>query len=204
MSSADPDSYQGPKDISFSTVLHSTNWAIGGCLRFSRLDFFSGDCLIFFHLKTLITTWRKQPERFIKFFHDSMGKICFFFALYNHIVRLTANIWLHVQNYLLHFPLISILKSKEISGNFIKQKVMSSADPDSNHGPKDISFSTVLRSTNWAIGGCLRFSRLDFLSADCLIFFHLKTLITTWRKQPEIYIKFFHDSMGKICFFRSL
>ena len=140
MSSADPDSYQGPKDISFSTVLRSTNWAIGGCLRFSRLDFFSGDCLIFFHLKTLITTWRKQPERFIKFFHDS----------------------------------------------------------DSKQGPKDISFSTILRSTNWAIG------RLDFFSADCVIFFHLKTLITTWRKQPEIYIKFFHDSMRKICFFFAL
>ena len=93
------------------------------------------------------------------------------------------------------FPLISILKSKEIFGNFIKQKVMSSADPDSKQGPKDISFSTILHSTNWAI------SRLDFFSADCVIFFHLKTLITTWRKQPEIYIKFFHDSMGKTCFF---
>ena len=54
------------------------------------------------------------------------------------------------------FPLISILKSKEIFGNFIKQKVMSSADPDSKQGPKDISFSTILRSTNWAIGQLLR------------------------------------------------
>ena len=42
---------------------------------------------------------------------------------------------------------------------------MSSADPDSNQGPKDISFSTVLRSTNWAIGGCLFVSRFDFFSS---------------------------------------
>ena len=28
-----------------------------------------------------------------------------FFALYNHIVKLMANIWLHMQNYLLHFSL---------------------------------------------------------------------------------------------------
>ena len=147
---------------------------------------------------------KKTARTFHQIFSWFNGKNLFFFALYNHIVRLMANIWLHVQIIFYTFPLISILKSKEISGNFIKQKVMSSDDPDSNQGPKDISFSTVLCSTNWAIGGCLRFSRLDFFSADCLIFFQLKTLITTWRKQPEIFIKFFHDSMGKICFFWSL
>ena len=42
---------------------------------------------------------------------------------------------------------------------------MSSPDPDSNQGPKDISFSTVLRSTNSAIGGCLFVSRFDFFSS---------------------------------------
>ena len=42
---------------------------------------------------------------------------------------------------------------------------MSSADPDSNQEPKDIRFSTVLRSTNWAIGGSLFVSRFDFFSS---------------------------------------
>ena len=103
---------------------------------------------------------------------------------------------------MLDFPTkFQFWKEKKFPAIFIKQKVMSSADPDSNQGPKDISYSTVLRSTNWAIGGWLCFSRLDFFSGDCLIFFHLKTLITTWRKQPENFIKFFHDSMEKICFF---
>ena len=83
----------------------------------------------------------------------------------------------------------------------IKNSVMSSADPESNQGYKDISFSTVIRSTKSAIGGCLLPSRFDFYSGDCLIVFHLNSLITRWRKQTENFIKVFHDSMRKIVFF---
>ena len=116
MPSADPDANQGPKDISFSIVLRSTNWAIGGCLYVIRFDLLSGDCLIFFHLKTLTTTWRKQ-----EFFMIQWEKL-FFIALYNNIVNLMAKIWLHVQNYLLHFfPLFHFWKVKQFPAIIIKQ-----------------------------------------------------------------------------------
>ena len=63
---------------------------------------------------------------------------------------------------MLDFPTkFQFWKVKKFPAIFIKQKEMSSADPDSNQGPKDIIFSTFLLSTNWAIGGCLKVSRFD-------------------------------------------
>ena len=70
---------------------------------------------------------------------------------------------------------------------------MSSADPDSNQGTKDISFSTVLRSSNWAIGGCVLWRLFDHLSSKHIVY-------EVKKKQTETLIRVFHGSLNKKIF----
>ena len=179
MSSADPDSNQGPKVISFSTVLRSTNWAIGGCVLWRLFDHFSS--------KNLVHEVKKTDRTFDKGFSWFIKKKFFCFFLLFLII---------CSNY--KWKLFWIFKkwpSKMfVNYCFEENFFMPSPDRASNQGPRDISFSTVLRSSNWAIGGCLFVSRFYFFQ---FLFDHLsfKTLTTRKRKHTESFIKVFHYSM---------